>query len=126
VQRDHDRPSRRRVAARQHDSLGLDAQVLHGGIVGNGLARRTLGPWTSKSAGLRLDRILFFADRRLVSEDAGPRLIEYLQARSLVIPTVFLTSIPLAFVEHGLRRVRWIWAYVLTVVLSRRYRDVRL
>jgi TMEM175 potassium channel family protein len=65
-------------------------------------------------------------DRRLVPKDLDPRLIEYFQARSLVIPTVFLTSIPLAFVNTDYAEYWWIWAYALTVALSRRYRDVQL
>jgi hypothetical protein len=43
------------------------------------------------------------------------------QLRSLSIPAVFLTSIPISFIAVGLAQLWWLWMIPLRVYFTRRY-----
>jgi TMEM175 potassium channel family protein len=60
---------------------------------------------------------------RLVVPDLRERRIRYFRLRSLIVPLVFLTSIPIALSHPYSAELWWIWVPVLAIILSRVYPD---
>lgn len=60
-------------------------------------------------------------DNRLIDPSTPRDWITHAQLRTLSIPTVFLTSIPVSFVAVGLAQLWWLWMVPLRVYFTRRY-----
>ena len=60
-------------------------------------------------------------DDRLIDPSTPREWVIHSQLRSLSIPAVFLTSIPLAFISVGLAQLWWVWMIPLRVYFTRRY-----
>jgi uncharacterized membrane protein len=60
-------------------------------------------------------------DNRLIDPSTPPDLLTHSRLRSLSIPAVFLTSIPLSFVSVGLAQFWWLWMFPLRTYFTRRY-----
>jgi uncharacterized membrane protein len=58
---------------------------------------------------------------RLIDPSTPPEWIVHSQLRSLSIPAVFLTSIPISFIAVGLAQLWWIWMIPLRFYFTRRY-----
>jgi len=63
------------------------------------------------------------AGHRLVVHDVTDRRITYFQLRSLIVPLVFLTSIPIALSHPYAGELWWIGVPILAILLSRLYPD---
>ena len=60
-------------------------------------------------------------DRRLVDEAFDERYLRFLVARAATTPLLFLLSVPLVFVNHGLAQACWYASFLATRLLRRRY-----
>lgn len=60
-------------------------------------------------------------DNRLIDPSTPPDLLTHSRLRSLSIPAVFLTSIPLSLVSVGLAQFWWLWMFPLRIYFTRRY-----
>jgi len=60
-------------------------------------------------------------DRRLVDEAFDERYLRFLVARAATTPLLFLLSVPLIFVSHGLAQACWYASFLATRLLRRRY-----
>jgi uncharacterized membrane protein len=60
-------------------------------------------------------------NNRLIAPSTPREFVVHSQLRSLSIPAVFLTSIPLSFVAVGLAQLWWVWMIPLRVYFTRRY-----
>ena len=60
-------------------------------------------------------------DNRLIDPSTPRDWITHAQLRTLSIPTVFLTSIPISFVAVGLAQLWWLWMVPLRIYFTRRY-----
>lgn len=60
-------------------------------------------------------------DNRLIDPSTPREFVIHSQLRSLSIPAVFLTSIPLSFVAVGLAELWWLWLIPLRAYFTRRY-----
>jgi uncharacterized membrane protein len=58
---------------------------------------------------------------RLIDPSTPPEWLTHSLLRSLTIPAVFLSSIPLSFVAVGLAQFWWIWMIPLRIYFTRRY-----
>ena len=58
---------------------------------------------------------------RLIDASIPREWVIHSQLRSLSIPIVFLTSIPISFVAVGLAQLWWIWLIPLRIYFTRRY-----
>jgi TMEM175 potassium channel family protein len=58
---------------------------------------------------------------RLIDASIPREWVIHSQLRSLSIPIVFLTSIPISFVAVGLAQLWWIWMIPLRIYFTRRY-----
>jgi uncharacterized membrane protein len=58
---------------------------------------------------------------RLIDPSTPPEWLTHSLLRSLSIPAVFLSSIPLSFVAVGLAQFWWIWMIPLRIYFTRRY-----
>jgi uncharacterized membrane protein len=58
---------------------------------------------------------------RLIDPSTPREWVIHSQLRSLSIPAVFLTSIPISFIAVGLAQFWWIWMIPLRVYFTRRY-----
>lgn len=62
-------------------------------------------------------------DPRLMHTTANARVKRYFHLRSLAIPLVFLSSIPLSFVHPYVAEFWWLLLFPVQNVLARRFRD---
>jgi uncharacterized membrane protein len=60
-------------------------------------------------------------DNRLIDPSTSREWVIHSQLRSLSIPAVFLTSIPISFIAVGLAQLWWLWMIPLRVYFTRRY-----
>ena len=60
---------------------------------------------------------LYCARKGLFRDDVNPRLLAYAQVRGPVTPTVFLLSIPIAFISPGAAQVSWLAILVINLGL---------
>jgi uncharacterized membrane protein len=60
-------------------------------------------------------------DNRLIDPSTPSDLLTHSRLRSLSIPAVFLTSIPLSLVSVGLAQFWWLWMFPLRIYFTRRY-----
>jgi len=60
-------------------------------------------------------------DNRLIDPSTPREWVIHSQLRSLSIPAVFLTSIPVSFIAVGLGQLWWLWMIPLRVYFTRRY-----
>jgi uncharacterized membrane protein len=60
-------------------------------------------------------------DNRLIAPSTSRDFVVHSQLRSLSIPAVFLTSIPLSFIGVPVAQVWWLWMIPLRVYFTRRY-----
>jgi TMEM175 potassium channel family protein len=60
-------------------------------------------------------------DNRLIDPSTPPDLLTHSLLRSLSIPAVFLTSIPISFIAVGLAQFWWLWLIPLRMYFTRRY-----
>lgn len=59
--------------------------------------------------------------KRLIDPSTPREWVIHSQLRSLSIPAVFLTSIPISFVAVGLAQLWWLWMIPMRVYFTRRY-----
>jgi len=60
-------------------------------------------------------------DNRLTDPSTPREFVIHSQLRSLSIPIVFLSSIPLSFIAVGLAQYWWLWMFPLRVYFTRRF-----
>ena len=60
-------------------------------------------------------------DNRLIDPSTPREWVIHSQLRSLSIPAVFLTSIPISFIAVGLAQLWWLWMIPLRLYFTRRY-----
>jgi uncharacterized membrane protein len=60
-------------------------------------------------------------DNRLLEPSTPREFVVHSQLRSLSIPIVFLSSIPISFVSVGLAQYWWFWMIPLRIYFTRRY-----
>jgi TMEM175 potassium channel family protein len=71
--------------------------------------------------GLSMAAIWAHASRqRLLVPDVDRRFVRALQLRLLMVPLIFIATVPLAFVSPGLAQISWTVLYVVQLRISRR------
>lgn len=75
-------------------------------------------------AGLLMSVMWWYAawPGKLVDENMSPRRRRYYLIRNLIAPIVFLTSIPIAFFDHGLARASWFFLIIGVIFVNRAYK----
>lgn len=90
---------------------------------GNTTAAVVLYAASMSALGLSMTTLWRYASRgrRLVSEELDARTMRYVRLRSLIVPALYLPSIPVAFVSPYGATARWLLSFPAGAVLDRRF-----
>jgi uncharacterized membrane protein len=90
----------------EHGNLSLAAAVYAAGLAAMGFSSSAL--W------------MYAVRRRLVLDAVTPALARYLRWRGLIVPIIFLASIPLVFISPFVAQLSWIAVMPAQRILARR------